>query len=46
MYGQNVYLRAIHHQMKRCSNFDHGLKRKDKIDLLTFEGTCLVYKKK
>ena len=26
--------------------FDHGLKRKDKIDLLTFEGTCLVYKKK
>ena len=26
--------------------FDHGLKRKDEIDLLTFKGTCLVYKKK
>ena len=25
--------------------FDHGLKRKDQIDILTFEGTCLVYKK-
>ena len=25
--------------------FDHGLKRKDEIDLLTFKGTCLVYKK-
>ena len=25
--------------------FDHGLKRKDELDLLTFKGTCLVYKK-
>ena len=25
--------------------FDHGLKRKDELDILTFKGTCLVYKK-
>ena len=25
--------------------FDHVLKRKDQTDILTFEGTCLVYKK-
>ena len=46
MYGQNVCRRAIHHRMREVVIFDHGLKRKDEIDLLTFKGTCLVYKKK